>query len=30
KPFDDPKVRKALSLAIDRETITDKILGQGQ
>ncbi|MFE8709316.1 peptide ABC transporter substrate-binding protein [Aeromonas allosaccharophila] len=30
KPFDDPKVRKALSLALDRETITDKILGQGQ
>ena len=30
KPFDNPKVRKALSLAIDRETITDKILGQGQ
>ncbi|MEV3814958.1 peptide ABC transporter substrate-binding protein [Aeromonas salmonicida] len=30
KPFDNPKVRKALSLAIDRDTITEKILGQGQ
>lgn len=30
KPFDNPKVRKALSLAIDRSTITEKILGQGQ
>ena len=29
KPFDNPKVRKA-PLAIDRDTITEKILGQGQ
>ncbi|MBU2707211.1 oligopeptide ABC transporter substrate-binding protein OppA [Zooshikella marina] len=30
KPFDNVKVRKALSLAIDRSIITDKILGMGQ
>ena len=29
-PFNDPRVRKALSLAIDRELITDKVLGEGQ
>lgn len=29
-PFNDVKVRKALSLVLDRETITDKILKQGQ
>jgi len=30
KPFDDVKVRKAFSLAIDRKIITDKILMGGQ
>ncbi|VEI46832.1 oligopeptide ABC transporter periplasmic oligopeptide-binding protein [Actinobacillus equuli] len=30
KPFDDPRVRKALNLALDRTIITDKVLGQGQ
>lgn len=30
KPFDDPKVRQALSLAVDRQKITDHILGGGQ
>lgn len=29
-PFDDIRVRKALDLAIDREVITDKVLGFGQ
>lgn len=29
-PFDDPRVREALSLAFDRETISDKVMGQGQ
>lgn len=29
-PFNDVKVRRALALALDRETITDKVLGQGQ
>ena len=29
-PFTDPQVRRALSLAIDRSAITDKILGTGQ
>ncbi|MFC0820024.1 ABC transporter substrate-binding protein [Moraxella marmotae] len=29
-PFNDVRVRKALALAMDRETITDKILRQGQ
>ena len=30
KPFDDVRVRKALSYAVDREIITEKVLGQGQ
>lgn len=29
-PFDNPKVRAALSMALDRSTITDKILRLGQ
>lgn len=29
-PFDDVRVRKALSLTLDRDTITNKILNQGQ
>ncbi|HHX60576.1 MAG TPA: peptide ABC transporter substrate-binding protein [Epulopiscium sp.] len=30
KPFNNPKVRQALSMAIDRETITDKVAQGGQ
>ncbi|MGO2508198.1 MAG: peptide ABC transporter substrate-binding protein [Vibrio hibernica] len=30
KPFDDPRVRKALAYSIDRNVITQRILGQGQ
>ena len=30
KPFDDPRVRKALSLAIERDAITDKVLKTGE
>ncbi|QIW14892.1 oligopeptide ABC transporter substrate-binding protein OppA [Pasteurellaceae bacterium RH1A] len=29
-PFNDVRVRKALNLALDRNVITDKVLGQGQ
>ncbi|MDX7987439.1 oligopeptide ABC transporter substrate-binding protein OppA [Xenorhabdus sp. 12] len=29
-PFNDVRVRQALNLAIDREVIADKVLGQGQ
>lgn len=29
-PFNNPKVRKALSMALDRNIITDKVLAQGQ
>ena len=29
-PFDDVRVRRALALALDRETITQKVMGQGQ
>jgi oligopeptide transport system substrate-binding protein len=29
-PFNDPKVRRALSMAIDREAITDKVLKTGE
>lgn len=30
KPFDDVRVRKALSMALERDIITDKVLRQGQ
>jgi peptide/nickel transport system substrate-binding protein len=29
KPFDDPKVRKALRIAVDRQALTDIVLGEG-
>ena len=29
-PFNDPKVRRALALALDRDVITQKVVGQGQ
>lgn len=29
-PFDDVRVRRALALALDRNIITDKVIGQGQ
>ncbi|OEF24124.1 peptide ABC transporter substrate-binding protein [Vibrio rumoiensis] len=30
KPFDDPRVRKALAYSIDRDVVVERILGQGQ
>ncbi|MGO2421006.1 peptide ABC transporter substrate-binding protein [Vibrio casei] len=30
KPFDDPRVRKALAYSLDRDVIVERILGQGQ
>jgi oligopeptide transport system substrate-binding protein len=30
KPFDDPRVREALSLAVERDAITDKVLKTGE
>jgi oligopeptide transport system substrate-binding protein len=30
KPFDDPRVRMALALALDRETLADKVIRIGQ
>jgi oligopeptide transport system substrate-binding protein len=29
-PFNDARVRKALNLALDKDIIADKVLGQGQ
>lgn len=29
-PFDDVRVRRALAIALDRNTITEKVMGQGQ
>ena len=29
-PFDDVRVRRALAIALDRDTITQKVMGQGQ
>ena len=29
-PFNDAKVRRALALALDRDTVVDKVIGQGQ
>lgn len=30
EPFDDVRVRKAISYAIDRDIVSDAIMGQGQ
>lgn len=30
KPFDDPRVRRALTLVVDRDAITDKVLKTGE
>lgn len=30
KPFNDPRVRKALAYSIDRDVVVERILGQGQ
>lgn len=30
KPFDDPRVREALSMAVERDAITDKVLKTGE
>lgn len=29
-PFNDPRVRRALNMALDKDIITEKVLGQGQ
>lgn len=29
-PFDNPKVRKALQLSLDRDTLVDKVVGRGE
>ena len=29
-PFNDPRVRKALNMALDKDIIADKVMGQGQ
>ena len=29
-PFNDPRVRRALNMALDKDIIAEKVLGQGQ